>query len=76
MYDSIQVWWDIVKKYIRSLAKNVSIYLKRKEVERSEELEAKLNILNNCNVDTGNHVHNEINAIKKELFDIYVRVLF
>ena len=72
LYSDIQTWWDIAKKGIKSLAMNVSTYLKRKENERVEELETKLNTMSNMD-SHGNSAYIEISKIKEELFDIYTR---
>ena len=72
LYSDIQTWWDIAKKGIKSLSMDVSTYLKRKENERVEELETKLNTMSN--VDShGNSAYIEISKIKEEIFDIYTR---
>ena len=60
------------KKGIKSLAMNVSTYLKRKENERVEELETKLNTMSNMD-SHANSAYIEISKIKEELFDIYTR---
>ena len=60
------------KKGIKSLAMNVSTYLKRKENERVEELETKLNTMSEMD-SHGNSAYIEISKIKEELFDIYTR---
>ena len=44
-YCDIQTWWDVVKRNIKYLAINVSIYLKRIEKERCSELEHRLDLL-------------------------------
>ena len=47
---------------------NVSTYLKRKENERVEELETKLNTMSNMD-SHGNSAYIEISKIKEELFN-------
>ena len=69
-YCDIQTWWDVVKRNIKYLAINVSIYLKRKE-ERCSELEHRLDLLK---TNTGDHKvfrDTEINTVKEELYAIY-----
>ena len=70
-YCDIQTWWDVVKRNIKYLAINVSIYLKRKEKERCSELEHRLDLLK---TNTGDHKvfrDTEINTVKEELYAIY-----
>ena len=66
-----QTWWDVVKRNIKYLAINVSIYLKRKEKKCCSELEHRLDLLK---TNTGDHRvfrDTEISTVNEELYAIY-----
>ena len=67
-YDDVRIWWDIVKRNLKSLAINVSIYLRNKAEEQCKILERRLD---NLKLVSSGNCEDEIYNSERKLNEIY-----